>query len=162
MKNLEISLNKQSQVLANKWLALVFAVLGLFGFLDAALLTVKHYFGTPLSCPFFGNCEKVLTSPYATIWGIPVALGGVIYYLTIFILAIYYIDIKRTGILNLAARLTWVGLLASLSFLYIQFFVIKSVCFWCLLSAITSTLLFIFGLLQLKAKKGNVISGEHV
>ena len=162
MKNLETSSNKQSQVPVNKWLGPVFAVLSLFGFLDAALLTVKHYLGTPLSCPLFGNCEKVLSSPYAAIWGVPVALGGVIYYLVIFILTVSYIDTKRIGILNFTARLTWVGLLASLGFMYVQIFVIRSLCFWCLLSAVTSTLLFIFGLLQLKTKKENVPSGEYV
>ncbi|MEK7154145.1 MAG: vitamin K epoxide reductase family protein, partial [Patescibacteria group bacterium] len=101
-----------------------------------------------LGCPIFGGCDKVLISPYSAVGGIPVALFGAVYYLTIFILGIAYFDTGRARVLKLAVSLTPLGLIASLWFLYLQLFVIKALCFYCLLSLVTSTLLFILGLLM--------------
>ena len=56
-------------------------------------------------------------------------------------------------LLNLTARLTIIGLLASLWFIYLQLFVIKAICLYCMFSAFTSITLFIFGLFVLNFGK---------
>lgn len=154
MTNLETSLNKPSTPIL-KWLVWLFALFSFAGFLDAIYLAIKHYLGTPINCSIFGGCEQVTTSQYATLWGIPVALLGAIYYLIIFILVVAYLDTKKERVLYFTARLTPVGFLASLWFIYLQLFVIKAICLYCVVSAITSTILFILGiiLLNLRAKK---------
>jgi uncharacterized membrane protein len=141
--------SKQSTLIP-KGLVWAFIIIGFLGFLDATFLTAEHYLGSLLNCPLFGGCEKVTTSPYAVIGGIPVALIGAIYYLAIFILGIVYFDTKHARILRFAANLTPLGLIASLWFLHLQIFVIKALCFYCLVSLMTSTLLFIFGLFFLR------------
>ncbi len=123
-----------------------FIIISFLGFLDATLLTAEHYLGSLLGCPIFGGCDKVLISPYSAIVGIPVALFGTVYYLAIFVLGIAYFDTGRSRVLKFAASLTPLGLIASLWFLYLQLFVIKALCFYCLISLLISTLLFIFGL----------------
>lgn len=123
-----------------------FLALSLIGFLDSAYLSAKHYLGTPVACSIFEGCEKVLTSQYATIYGIPVALLGVFYYLTIFILTILYWDTGKAQFLQFAAYLTIAGFLASLWFVYLQLFVIGSICIYCIISAVASMLLFTLGL----------------
>lgn len=153
MENLKTRSAEPSKIAIPKWPAYAMSAASFFGFLDAAFLTVKHYLGTPLSCPFFGHCEKVLTSPYAVVWGIPIALLGAVYYLAVFILTVGYFDTKRERVILLAAKLSFVGFFASLVFLYLQLFVIKAICFYCVVSAATSTLLFIFGLFILKVRK---------
>lgn len=112
-----------------------------------------HYTGAELSCGLTGGCSEVLGSEYSVVFGVPVALGGAIYYLTAFILMMLYSDIKSAKVLRLVAPLTVLGLFASGYFLYIQAFVIGEYCQYCLLSAVTSTGLFILGLFTLKYKK---------
>lgn len=132
----------------HKGLVWAFVIIGFLGFLDATFLTAEHYLGPLLGCPIFGGCDKVLISPYSTVGGIPVAIFGAIYYLAIFILGIAYFDTGRAWILKFAAGLTPLGLIASLWFLYLQLFVIKALCFYCIISLLISTILFILGLLM--------------
>lgn len=115
------------------------------GFLDATYLTVEHYRGVIPACTVVNGCEKVLTSAYSTVFGIPVALGGAFFYLVIIFLLLFYFDTKKSSILLLAARLTPLGFAASVYFFSLQAFIIHSWCLYCLGSAITSTLLFIMG-----------------
>lgn len=123
-----------------------FIIISFLGFLDATFLTAEHYLGPLLGCPIFGGCDEVLISPYSAVGGIPVALFGAIYYLAIFILSIAYFDTRRAKILRFVTNLTPLGFIASLWFLYLQLFVIKALCFYCIISLITSTLLFVLGL----------------
>ncbi|OGF60822.1 hypothetical protein A2656_01085 [Candidatus Giovannonibacteria bacterium RIFCSPHIGHO2_01_FULL_44_100] len=114
--------------------------------MDASYLAVKHYLGEPVVCSLLEGCEEVLTSKYAIVAGVPVALFGVFYYLAVFILIILYWDTGKTQFLRFAAYLTILGFAASLWFVYLQLFVIGAICLYCMASAITSTILFMLGL----------------
>ena len=94
--NLEI-LSKPSSKTINK-LIYSFIGVGLIGFIDAVFLTVKHYQGT-IGCSVISGCQSVLDSSYSTVFGVPVALMGVAYYLSIIIIALLYIDIDKKLIL---------------------------------------------------------------
>jgi uncharacterized membrane protein len=154
MKSLEALLKKQLKTVP-KWLVWGFVVLSFIGFMDAAYLTAKHYLGIPINCSLLKGCEEVTSSQYATILDIPVSLAGAGYYLLIFVLMISYLDTKKERILYFISRLTPLGFIASLWFLYLQLFVIKAICLYCIISFTTSTLLFILGLilLQLEGKE---------
>lgn len=127
------------------WLILTFIVVSFLGFLDATYLTAQHYLGTIPPCVITTGCETVLTSEHNAIFGIPVALLGAVYYLLLFLLVVFSLDMKR-WIIRFAAYLTPIGFLASLYFVYLQLFVIKEICSYCIVSATTSTILFILGL----------------
>lgn len=160
MENLKIPSVRQSTPIPkpiSKGLIGAFIVVGFLGFLDATFLAAEHYLGVLIGCPIFGECEKVLTSPYSVVGSIPVALFGAVYYLLIFILGLAYFDTKQTRLLNFAVYLTSLGLIASLWFLYLQIFVIKALCFYCLLSALTSILLFILGLFMRSRLSANSV-----
>ncbi|MEK9183986.1 MAG: vitamin K epoxide reductase family protein, partial [Patescibacteria group bacterium] len=88
------------------------------------------------------GCDTVTTSKYSAVAGMPVALMGAIYYLVIFILAISYLESKKDRLAFLISRFTIIGFLASLWFVYLQVFVLKALCLYCLFSALTSTALF--------------------
>lgn len=150
MKSLKESSKILSKIIPNR-IPHAFLILSLVGFIDASYLTAKHYLGIPLVCTIFEDCEKVTSSQYATIGGIPVALLGVIYYLSILFLTAAYFETKKEAILNFTARLTVVGFLASIYFLYLQVFVIGAICLYCLISAAISTALFILGIFLLKS-----------
>ncbi|OGF63378.1 hypothetical protein A2926_03965 [Candidatus Giovannonibacteria bacterium RIFCSPLOWO2_01_FULL_44_40] len=136
---------------------LFFLALSLIGFLDSAYISAKHYLGTPVACSIFEGCEKVLTSQYATIAGVPVALSGAFYYLTVFVLVVLYLDTGGKRFLLAAAHLTIAGFLASLWFVYLQLFVIGAICVYCIISAITSTALFMLGLLVIFKKENMMV-----
>lgn len=124
-----------------KWRVAAIFFLSFAGFADAAYLTAYHFLDQIPACSF-GNCEKVLSSSYATIAGVPIALLGAFYYLALFLLVVAYLDTKRVNLLVLAARLTALGFLASLWLLYLQFFVLQAMCVYCMVSAGSSLLLF--------------------
>lgn len=154
MMNLKTSLSKPyNRADTLKILSLLFLAVSFLGFLDATYLTAEHYLGLPLNCSVFEGCEQVVASKYATIGSIPVALFGAIYYLSIFLLTIFYLDTKRIVALVLAALLTPIGFLASLWFLYIQLFAINALCLYCIISLIGSTMLFLIGVVAIRSLK---------
>ncbi len=129
------------------------AVIALFGFLDALFLTIKHFQGVPPPCSLLHGCEIVTMSSYSVIAGIPLALLGALYYFSVLILTIIFIDRKNIKVLRLAALLTIIGFIVSLVLVYLQFFVIHAICVYCMFSATTSTLLFIVGVYLLRLIK---------
>ena len=151
MTSSETLLKKQLKAVP-KWLIWGFVILSFIGFLDATYLTVKHYLGVPINCSLFEGCEEVTSSQYATILDVPVSLVGIGFYLLIFVLMIAYLDTKKERILYFISRLTFLGFIASLWFLYLQLFVIKAICLYCIISFTTSTLLFILSLILLKSR----------
>ena len=112
------------------------------GFIDATYLTIEHFQGVIPPCTTDG-CEIVLTSSFSTVAGIPVALIGSIYYLLVCIGLFAYLDTKKTAILRATLVLPCFGFLGSLWFLYLQAFVIKAYCQYCLVSAALSTILML-------------------
>jgi uncharacterized membrane protein len=137
-------------------LAAGFLILGGLGFFDATYLSVMHYRGTLPACGLLGGCDAVLTSGFAMVGPVPLALLGVVYYAAVFLLAYGYIDTGQVALLRLASGLAGVGFLASLALVYLQLFVIRSLCQFCMFSAATSTLLFVLGVLVLQKDKRSV------
>lgn len=126
------------------WLILGVALLG---FADATYLFAKHFVDVPLPCNLTRGCESVLTSKYATVGPIPVAFFGVIYYLTVLTLGFLY---KRGGNENLGTMLsglTAIGVVVSGFLIYLQLFVIKSICLYCMFSAASSITLFVLSII---------------
>lgn len=135
--------------MSRRTLAYLFLIIGLIGFLDASYLAIKHYRGEVPPCSFVAGCEAVTTSRYSLIANVPVALLGALYYLTVLVLTIGYLDTRKPILLTLASALTPLGFLASLWFVYLQAAVIRAWCLYCLVSAGTSAALFGLGMGQL-------------
>ena len=123
----------------------LFLFLSALGFMDAAFLTIQHYSRDPLSCPLFGGCDAVTNSVYSEIFGIPVALLGAIYYAIIFLGTLMYYLTDNKKIFYYIAHFTAAGFIASIYLFSLMLFVIKAFCFYCIISCITSTILFALG-----------------
>lgn len=136
------------------WVSYVLIVLGLVGFADALYLTIKFYSQSSVFCSVLNNgCDLVTSSEYSSFLGIPIALLGAIYYAAIIYLAA---SLRRKWSRETAGWLFWIsgaGFLFSLWLLYLQIFVIKALCFYCIISAASSALVFVFSLLINKSKK---------
>lgn len=127
-------------------LYVVAAIVSLVGLADAIYLTVQHITGQSVRCTVIAGCSEVLSSPYATIRGYPLALLGAVAYFTVFSLATLAAFGYRlaAGLLLLIVALM---LLTTLWLLYLQAFVIHHFCQYCLISAaVTITLTAIVAL----------------
>lgn len=131
------------------WPQIVFGLLSVVGLIDATILTIEHYTRDGLTCSFTGGCERVLTSRFAElpVLGIPVAMLGVVFYGVVLFLVMFSV-INREPIRRLPI-LAWstIGFISSLGLTSIQAFVLRVWCQYCLLSALTSTLIFIFAVI---------------
>mgnify|MGYP001566510994 CR=1 FL=1 len=123
----------------------VLIVLALVGFTDSAFLLAKRISGAPIPCFITSGCDTVSKSPYSVLFGVPLSLLGVIFYLIIGFLALLYIDTKNILVARLIPLATMLGFLSSAYFIYVQKFKIGAFCIYCIISAIVSTLLFILG-----------------
>ncbi|MDO8664079.1 MAG: vitamin K epoxide reductase family protein [Candidatus Liptonbacteria bacterium] len=142
LKFFSINGDHPSGVLAKRT-ALFFASFGFLGFITALYLTVEHYRGLPVNCIVLSGCDKVLSSSYSEVFGVPVALFGVIYYFFIFSTSLFFLFGHSKRFLTAALLVTPVGFLASVWFVILQLFIIKSICFYCMVSAFLSTSLFL-------------------
>lgn len=131
------------------WIIMIVLIVSIIGFSDASYLTAKHFSGEAPECSILHGCEIVTSSSYSEIFGIPVALLGTLYYLFIFLVTLWYKDSQHELYPRFFPWISVLGLLASLWFVYLQLFVIKAICQYCMLSAITSTLIFILGMVML-------------
>lgn len=127
----------------SRWYPLTILGVSIIGFFDAAYLTIQHYTQFTLPCTITHGCDLVTKSEYSQIMGIPVALLGALYYLAIFLAVYIMIETKKTEYLRFIAIATTFGFLFSAWFVYLQLFVINAICQYCMLSAATSTTMFV-------------------
>lgn len=128
-------------------LPLLAAVIALIGLGDAVYLTVNHYTKEQVPCSLITGCEQVLTSAYAEMFGIPLALFGAVAYFLAFSLAILAAFGNRL-MWFLFGLLTAFMLLYTIYLIYLQAYVIQAFCQFCLLSAATTLTLFIIALIS--------------
>ena len=110
------------------------ALLSLVGLADSIYLTVQHITGESVRCTIISGCSEVLSSSYAVIGGYPLASIGAFAYFSVFSLAILAVfGYRVAGQLLLPVVLAMC--LVSLWLIYLQAFVIRHFCQFCLLSA---------------------------
>src|SRR2546421_11472236 len=63
------------------------AFVSLVGLADSIYLTVEHLSGRSVRCTIVTGCSEVLSSPYASVQGVPLALIGATGYFVVFSLA---------------------------------------------------------------------------
>jgi uncharacterized membrane protein len=126
-------------------LRLVAIVLAVVGLGVAAYLTYVHYEGIEPVCGLGGDCEKVQTSEWADLAGVPVALLGLVGYATI--LATLFVEREEALIAGALFSLVGFGFSAYLT--YRELFSIDAICPWCVTSAVIMTLLAIVTIARL-------------
>ncbi|MGI9097761.1 MAG: vitamin K epoxide reductase family protein [Solirubrobacteraceae bacterium] len=115
--------------------ALLTAVLGVG---VAGYLTYVHYAGLQPFCAGGSHgCERVQSSSYASLGGIPVAVLGLAGYLAIAAALVAPGEGARLA----AAALAVSGFGFSAYLTYLELFVIDAICQWCVVSAVLLTVL---------------------
>ncbi len=125
----------------------VLVVLGLIGLGIASYLTYVHYKGLSPICAVGHGCEKVQSSKYAKVSGVPVPLLGLIGYVAILASLAVRGELARLA----TAGMAFGGFAFSLYLTYLELFKIHAICQWCAGSAVVMTLIAIFGTLRVLA-----------
>src|SRR5215813_10429533 len=129
------------------WFQLTTWVLSLAGLGVSIYLTLAHYnTAVALACPASStiNCEKVTSSPESMVFGIPVAVLGLAFFVFLAVVNSPW-----------AWRITWpplrwarvgsmvVGIVFVLYLLYAELFSIRAICLWCTSVHVITFILFV-------------------
>ena len=141
----------------HRWLGPAQGILTVAGIGVAGYLTYVKLFGIEPYSAGIGSCESVQSSPYAEIFGIPVAVLGLGAYLVL--LGLWWMKERDwQGWGSLARQLfflvTLAGVLFSAYLTYLELFVILEICIWCVASAIVMLLLFALALMDMRMAEG--------
>ncbi len=130
--------------------AFLILLLSVGGFTLSNYISTRKRHAQPLVCPLKGNCHAVISSEYSKFLGLPVENVGMTYY---GLIAVGYA--ATLAVPNLApiaafvlVPLTTAAALFSLYLSFIQFFSLKQICTWCLVSAVLCLAIFGIALSQ--------------
>ena len=138
------------------------AVLALIGLFVALYLWLHALgFGGPLRCGT-GGCDTVQTSRWATLFGLPVALYGVVGYALILLAALAGLRpaaVQRRDVSYLLVALASLGFVFTLYLTYLELFVIHAVCRWCVGSAVIITMIWVVAVLEVGGGRRKTAEG---
>jgi uncharacterized membrane protein len=122
-------------VSAPRWAGPTSLVLALLGVAVSAYLTVEHYSSSAtLACPDSGvvDCVKVTTSSYAELFGVPVALLGLLYFVAMAALCLPVAwSSTRAWVHRARLVAVSVGAVFVLYLVWVELFRVDAICLWC-------------------------------
>ena len=118
------------------------SVLSLLGLADALYLTIEHLTGQTVRCTILSGCSEVLSSQYAVVAGMPLAAVGAAAYFAVFSLAVLALFGYRIAG-KILTPLVIAMFFVSVWLFYLQAFVIRQFCQYCLFSAAITTCLLV-------------------
>ena len=125
------------------------ALLALAGLLVSSYLTMyKIGMLGEIQCTI-GGCQKVQTSRWATFLGLPVGAWGVGAYVTLLVVALLGVQprfVRERWVALALFGMSAVGVAFSAYLTYLEAFVIRAWCQWCVISAVLITLIFLLSL----------------
>jgi uncharacterized membrane protein len=136
-------LNHNPVVRSRTWAIPILVLLGLGVATYLAYVEVKH---VEAVCGPVGECNIVQGSDYALLLGVPVAVWGVLNYVTVGVLwtgqrylSGRWANLSTLGLLGL----TLFGVFFSIYLTCLELFVIRAICAWCLSSAVITTMVML-------------------
>jgi len=123
---------------------LFIVILSVIGIINTSYLSYHTIKKTLVKCVFFPPewCERVQRSKFSRTLGFPNSFAGFGMYSALLILSFLY-SAGTLHVLWPIQTIIWLGFVFSMYFLFIQAFVIRAFCTWCILSAIEFALLLI-------------------
>ena len=144
--------------MADRALHRALIVLALVGIGIAGYLTYVHYEGLQPICAINEGCEKVQSSRYAKVGGVPVPLIGLIGYLAIFASLLVRGELARLATAGMAIG----GFAFSVYLTSLELFEIHAICQWCVGSAIVMTSIAVLATIRaLRAPEDAFADGEQ-
>ncbi len=118
-------------------------VLAFCGLADSVYILQHEISNSPLICDIHNltGCNAVVSSPYAYLFGIPLAAYGAFFYGIIFFLAAIELVVFTQLVRRFIQGVSLVGMIASVYFTLVQVFIIDAFCIYCMASAAISLLI---------------------
>jgi uncharacterized membrane protein len=109
-----------------------------------------------------GGCETVQMSKWANFLGLPVAVWGVFFYVTLFAVALLgtmerWVDAPWVS--HALLGLTAWGVIFSAWLTYLELYVINAICRFCVVSAVLVTVLFIVSVFEWRSRPATSATG---
>jgi uncharacterized membrane protein len=136
----------------------ILIVLALVGMGIAGYLTYVHYRGLSPICAINEGCEKVQSSRYAKVGGVPVPLIGLIGYVAIFASLFVRGELARLATAGMAIG----GFAFSVYLTSLELFQIHAICQWCVGSAIVMTAIAILSTIRALRAPGDEVGVDDV
>jgi uncharacterized membrane protein len=142
---------RPSSVLMKLSRPLITALLSVAGIAISIYLLTVHWGWWSAVCLGVGDCELVNTSRFSEFLGLPVALWGIGAYAVLLALSAavmrqMFAPWSQRGLFGVAA----IGVAFSLYLSYVEVFVLREICPWCVLSAIIVTVIAVLSALELR------------
>ena len=122
---------------------LLMAIASLVGLFASAYLFYTYISGIPIACGSGSGCEIVRLSKWAWTFGIPRPLLGLAFYVGLFGLLVARVatDWQKRWLYRLTMLAAVVGFIESAFLFLIQWLDIRAFCIWCLISALSATVI---------------------
>ncbi len=147
----------------HRWSRQIIGAIAILGAINTAYITITKLSKTVAACPTSG-CERVLDSPYATVFGLPLALFGLAAYVGMAVLALAPLAInaernrkQRANAEDLTWKVLFIGATAMTVFsgylmvIMVSQFVSKygagGICYYCIASALFALSMFVVTLI---------------
>jgi uncharacterized membrane protein len=144
--------------MSDRRLVIAIAGVGVLGLAIAAYLTYIHYAGIKPVCLASGGCERVQSSRYAKLAGVPVTVLGLVGYAGI----LSSLRVRGEPGLFGGALIALTGFGFSLYLTYLELFKIHAICQWCVASAVLMTVLAALAVMRLVIAEPQVsAAGAH-
>lgn len=130
---------------------ILIGLFSIFGLGIMSYLTYISYAQTQSFCDISEevSCDIVITSIYSEIFGIPVAILGLVYFLIVLLLTLFN---RRKEVFRTIFFLTLFVFIPSLYLTALELFVIKSICILCESSKVLMLAILITSFLAMRAK----------
>jgi uncharacterized membrane protein len=125
---------------------IIIFVFGLCGFWVARHIFMHKKAKKTLVCPVGFDCNFVVHSDYSQFLHVPIEIFGMFYYAVFSLIYLYFILFAKVmpNIVSLALLGASLGaFLFSLYLLWVQIFILKKGCSWCIVSAFISVSIFV-------------------
>lgn len=117
------------------------------GLLNASYLIWKHYRKKPLVCPLDHDCSVVTESRWSRMFFVRNEILGMMFYLLLLAGVFYFLYYSIENLFIYLVLFSSIGLLFSVFLVFLQAIVIKDYCFYCIISAVITLLVFLNSLL---------------
>lgn len=136
-------------------------LVSLIGLGISSFLAYEYSLISPINCPLGGtSCDQVRQSVYSNIFGIPVPWWGIGYYIGMLTLVVAVIEKETKVLKNLLFLGGLTGVLVSFYFSYLEAFVINAWCFWCVISALCTFIIFILTVIVITQTRQKTIIND--
>ncbi len=127
----------------------VAAALLLIGIIDSAYLTAEHFGAAPLVCPSNGliNCATVLGSRYSIVFGIPLAVMGLVWTVVMLLL----LTTPKSKIIEAVTPVWYMLGAAGVAYSVVSQYLLGHICIYC--TTLDATIILFLITVYIAAKK---------